>query len=94
MVSVRTFSVMYDHPFSKFSNHPIRHKATHKVGCQPGDCIWLLRSSSGVCTGMYGLTYSLYYPREVTKREGSSTSCSNEHANRDILLFLGLFVFL
>ena len=25
--------------FSKFANHQIRHQATHKVGCQPGDCI-------------------------------------------------------
>ena len=48
--------------FSKFANHQIKHQATHKVGCQPGDCIWSLESSSGVCVGIYGLTYSLYHP--------------------------------
>ena len=25
--------------FSKIANHQLRHQATHKVGCQPGDCI-------------------------------------------------------
>ena len=48
----RTFGVMYDHTFSKLANHQIRHQATpeiyllvneflatHKVDCQPGDCI-------------------------------------------------------
>ena len=28
--------------FSKLANHQIRHQARHKVGCQPGDCIWPL----------------------------------------------------
>ena len=29
---------MYDHTFYKLVNHQIiRHQATHKVGCQPGD---------------------------------------------------------
>ena len=32
---------------------------SHIVGCQPGDCIWSLQCSSGVCVGTYGLTYSL-----------------------------------
>ena len=50
-----------DHNFSRLANHPTRHQATHKVGCQPGDCIWSLQSSSGVCVGMYGLTYGLTY---------------------------------
>ena len=53
---------MYDHPFSKLANHQIRHQATHKVGCQPGACIWSLQYSSGVCLGMYGLTYSRITP--------------------------------
>ena len=35
-----------------------RSKFNYKVGCQPGDCIWSLRLSSGVCVRMYGLTYS------------------------------------
>ena len=26
--------------FSKLTNHQIRHQATHKVGCQPGNCMW------------------------------------------------------
>ena len=34
--SVRTFGIMYDHAFSKLSNHQIRHQAAHIVGCQPG----------------------------------------------------------
>ena len=49
--------------FSKLANHQIRHQTTHKVGCPPGDCIWSLQSSSGVCVGMHGLMYSLYHPR-------------------------------
>ena len=53
---VRIFSVMYDHTFSKLANHWIRHQATHKVGCQHGDCLLVYVST-------YGLTYSLYQPR-------------------------------
>ena len=49
--------------FSKVANHQIRHQATHKVGCPPVDCIWSVQSSTGVCVGMYGLTYSLYHPQ-------------------------------
>ena len=48
--------------FSKLANHQIRHQATHKVGCQPGECIWSLSSSLEVCVAMYALTYSLYHP--------------------------------
>ena len=59
----KTFSVMYDHPFSKLANHQIRHYATPKVGCQPCDCIWSLQFSSGFFVGMYELTYALYHPR-------------------------------
>ena len=54
---------MYDHTFYKLANHQTRHQTTQKVGCQPGDCIWLLQCSPGVCVGIYGLTYSLYHPR-------------------------------
>ena len=61
LVSVRTFSVMYDHTFSRLANHQIRIQAVNKVGCQPGDCIWSLQSSSGVCVGMYGLTYFITF---------------------------------
>ena len=49
----------HDHTFPKFINHQIRLQATHKVSCQPGDCIWSLYSSSGVCVDTYGLTYPL-----------------------------------
>ena len=45
---------MYDHAFSKFANHQIRDQATHKVGCQHGDCLWslmLLRGFMWVCMG-------------------------------------------
>ena len=47
--SVRTFGVMYDHAFSKTCKSPDQTEATHKVDCQPGDCIWSLQFSSGVC---------------------------------------------
>ena len=52
---------MYDHTFSKIANHQIRHQATYKVGCQPGDCIWSFQFSSGVCAGIYGIIYPLYH---------------------------------
>ena len=42
LVSERIFGVMYDHTCSELANHQIRHQATHKVGCLPGDCIWSL----------------------------------------------------
>ena len=47
--------------FSKLANHQIRHQATHKVSCQPGDCIWSFQYSFGVWVNIhvYGLTYSL-----------------------------------
>ena len=32
------------------------------MGCQPCDCIWSLQFSSGVCVGIYWITYSLYHP--------------------------------
>ena len=56
---------------SRLTNHQIRHQAANKVGCQPGDCIWSLQSSSGVCVGIYWLTYSLYHPER--KRERART---------------------
>ena len=56
-----------DHTLSKLANHQIRQQATHKVGCQPGKCIWFLQSSSGVYVDMYGLTYSLYRPRGLAQ---------------------------
>ena len=42
-------------------------QVTHKVACQPGDCVWSLYCSSGVCVGMYGLAYSLYHPEGTFK---------------------------
>ena len=27
----------------------LQNQTTHIVGCQPGDCIWSLKSSSGLC---------------------------------------------
>ena len=50
-----------------FADHQIRHRAACKMGSQPGDCRWPLYSDSGVCVGIYGLTYSLYNPNETTK---------------------------
>ena len=38
---------------------PRRPQATYEKGSHTSDCTWPLRSSSGVCVGMYGL-YSLY----------------------------------
>ena len=61
LVQVRTFGIMYDHTFSKLANHQIRHQAKHKVGCQPGDYIWSLKSSSGVCVDIYELPCSFYH---------------------------------
>ena len=66
---------MYDHTFSKLANHQIRHQATLEVGCQPGDCIWSLQFSSGVCMGMYGLTYPLYHPPGVLKEWACCYDC-------------------
>ena len=65
---------MYDLTFSELANHQIRHQATHKVGCQPGDCVLSLWSSSGVCVGMYGLTHSLYHPRGAFDHDCSCSS--------------------
>ena len=48
-VSVRTFGVIYDHTFSMLADHQIRHKATHKMGCQLGDCTWLFNLPWGLC---------------------------------------------
>ena len=48
--------------FFKTCKCQIRHQATHKMGCQPGVCIWSLQYSSGVWVGIYGLTYSLMTP--------------------------------
>ena len=62
LISTTTFGVMFDHTFSELANQQIKHQGTHEVGCQPGDCIWSLQSSSGVSVGIYGLTYSLYHP--------------------------------
>ena len=70
-ISVRTFSVMYDHTLSKLANHQIRHQATHKVGCQLGDFIWSFQSSLGVYMGMYGKHIHFIIPRGV-KKDGRS----------------------
>ena len=64
---------MFDHTFSKLANHQIKHQDTHKVGSQPGDSARSLQSSSGVCVGMYGLTYSLYRPTGNMKGGDIST---------------------
>ena len=60
--SIRAFDVMYDHTFSKIGNHQSGIRPHIKVGWQPGDCIWSPQFSSGVCVGIYGITYSLYHP--------------------------------
>ena len=45
--------------FSVLANHQTRYQGTRKVGCQSGVCRLPLNSSSDVCVGIYGLTYSL-----------------------------------
>ena len=41
--------------FSKLVNHhQLRHQATHKVDCQPGDCIWSLEFSLGFVWYIWG----------------------------------------
>ena len=49
--------------FCMLAHRQIRYQLTHKVRCQPGDWRQSLQSSSGVCVGMYGLTYSIYQPQ-------------------------------
>ena len=48
LVSERTSGVMYDHTFSNLTNNQISHQATHKVGRQPGDCIWPFNLPQGL----------------------------------------------
>ena len=62
--------------FSKLANHQIRHQATHKVSCQPGDCKWQFQSSSWVGVGIYGLTHSLYHPWGCSVMIDTSTHVS------------------
>ena len=57
------------HTFSKVANHQTRHQATHKVGCQPGDCIMVtLIFLRGLCGYVWANIpgHSLYHPRGVT----------------------------
>ena len=52
---------MYDHTLSYMLvdlNHQIRNQAARNVGCQPGDCRWLLNLLQGftheyLCMGSY-----------------------------------------
>ncbi len=53
---------MYDHTFSELPNHQIRHQATDKVGCQPGDCMWSLYISHGF---VWVTILTLLPPREL-----------------------------
>ena len=54
---------VYGLPYSFLclQNYRIRHQPMHNIGCQPSDCRWQIVICR-VCLGMYGLTYSLYYP--------------------------------
>ena len=65
---------MYDHTFSKLANHQIRHQITHKVGCQPDDCMRPLQSSSG----FVGMFYLLYHP------QGYGINHGNNHRDNKI----------
>ena len=40
------------------------------LNARPGDYIWSLQTSSGVCVGMYGLTYSLSCSKAMSNEEG------------------------
>ena len=39
--------------YSMFASYQIRQRATSKIGSQPGDCRWSLRSSAGGCVVMH-----------------------------------------
>ena len=69
LVWVRTFGVMYGHTLSMLANHQIRHNATHKVSCQPGDCRWPFNLSLGVCVGMYGWSPPFIIPEDLISIE-------------------------
>ena len=57
---------MYDHTtgITKLANHQIRHQATHKVVCQPGDYIIMVTSIflKGLCWYV-GVTMLIYLSR-------------------------------
>ena len=63
---------MYDQTFSKLANHQIRHQAAHKVGCQSGDCIWLIYSSLGLCVslefayGQFNLPHGFVFCKDLS----------------------------
>ena len=64
---------MYDHTFSKLANHQSRHQATHKVGCQPGDCIIMATSIflKGLCRYVW-VNMLIYHSRgDPTFRRGT-----------------------
>ena len=52
------------------ANQQIRHKATHKVGCQPGDFAYdHFNLPPGFVWVYMGLTYSLYHPEGRRMKE-------------------------
>ena len=75
LVSENTFSVMHNHTLflclqiSTAGTRPQVIWAIKPViadwAIKPSDCRWSLQSSSGVCAGMYWLTYSLHHPRGI-----------------------------
>ena len=74
------------------ANHQIRHQATCKVGCQTGDCKWLLNLPQEFLwvPCMYGLTYSLYHPRGYKDKKKCNSyqycswaQCSLQHSSDD-----------
>ena len=81
---------MYDHTYTC----QIRHQATHKMGCQPGVCMWSLQYSSGVQVGIYGLTYSLMTPEgcSSTTIPGPPTFGLNTHLHSLHALNIAVYV--
>ena len=59
---------------------------------QPGDCMWSLYSSSGVCVGMYGLTYSLYHSKGLLEWQNAANTPVYQGCQLALmLLYLVLF---
>ena len=66
---------MYDHTFSKLANHQIKREATHKVGCQPGDCICMVP-----LIFLRGLCGSPAIPYAETSRDYVCKTLANKNA--------------
>ena len=72
---------MYDHTFLNLQiTRSDIYEATHKVGCQPGDCIYGHVNLPQGCVGMYGLTYSP--PRVYCSTDASTDTSTDASTDR------------